>query len=351
MIELMRAGCGFCLQFLVFFVFGSVLMKTLKMKQDSSMAVILGYLLYFSIFELIVVPMTLLWVPLHAFSVCWGILLIVVWGIGTVLMRKQWAAQCLKISEVWKEHSWMLLLATAVIVFQCVVVALYQDTTADAAYYVGTVSTSVYTGTMCRYNPYTGSLLKEFEERYVFSGYPMHNAVWCELLGIHPIVQSKTVMSVMNVLVANLIIYQIGKRLFDNNKKKADMMVCFVCLLQLFTNTIYTSGTFFFTRAYEGKSLLANIAIPAVLYCSIWFWKEEERNMWIMLFLSSLSAVCFSGSSIILLAAIAAGIFPMLWQRKNVKKVIPLCICMIPEVLYFLLYYGTKTGWFVFHAS
>ncbi len=69
----------------------------------------------------------------------------------------------------------------------------------------------------------------------------------------------------MNVVTANLIIYQIGKRLFDGNRKKADLMLVFVCVLQLFCGMIYSSGTFFFTRSYEGKAILANIAIPAVL--------------------------------------------------------------------------------------
>ena len=351
MIELMRAGIGFVLQLAVFFTAGNLLMKALKMKPDTSMAVILGYLLYFSVFELVTVPMTLMWVPLKPFSAGWGIFLALVMITAVLLLKKQWSEQLRKIRSVGREHSWLLLLAAAVVALQCMIVVFYQDTTADATYYVGTVSTSVYTGTMCRYDPYTGSLLKKFQARYVFSAYPMHNAVWCELLGIHPIVQSKTVMSAMNVLTANLIIYQIGKRLFDNDKKKADLMVCFVFLLQLFTNTIYTSGTFFFTRAYEGKSLLANVAIPAVLLCSIWFWQKEEKNMWIMLFLASMSAVCFSGSSIILVAAIAAGIFPMLCMRRKFLSIIPMCLCMLPEVVYFLLYYSAKTGLFVFAAS
>lgn len=120
----------------------------------------------------------------------------------------------------------------------------YEDTTVDAAYYVGTVSTSVYTDTLGRYNPFNGAIQKAFQARYVFSAYPMHNAVWCRLLGIHPIVQAKQVMSCMNVVTANLIIYQIGKRLFDGNRKKADLMLVFVCVLQLFCGTIYSSGTF-----------------------------------------------------------------------------------------------------------
>lgn len=348
MFELIRAGIGFVLQLLVFFAMGSLLMKLLKMKQDSSMAVILGYLLYFSLFEIITVPLTLLWVPLRGFSIGWGIFLALTVVLSLVLLGRKWMEQLRGINMVWKEHSWMLFLAVAVIMLQCMIVAVYQDSTADASFYVGTVSTSVYTGTMFRYDAYTGNILKNFQSRYVFSAYPMHNAVWCELLGIHPIVESKIVMSVINVLISNLIIYQIGKRLFQDEKKKADLMVAFVCLLQLFTNTIYTSGTFLFTRAYEGKSLLANVAIPAVLYCSIWFWQKEEKALWVVLFLTSLSAVSFSGSSFILMAGIAAGIFSVICIRKQFAKLIPMCICMIPEAVYLLLYYSAQMGWIVF---
>ena len=71
----------------------------------------------------------------------------------------------------------------------------------------------------------------------------------------------------MNVVTANLIIYQIGKRLFDGNRKKADLMLVFVCVLQLFCGTIYSSGTFFLLpEATREKPILANIAIPCSSY-------------------------------------------------------------------------------------
>lgn len=73
--------------------------------------------------------------------------------------------------------------------------------------------------------------------------------------------------------------YQIGKRLFDGNRKKADLMLVFVCVLQLFCGTIYSSGTFFFTRSYEGKAILANIAIPSVLMCAVWYLQEKTAGM------------------------------------------------------------------------
>lgn len=114
----------------------------------------------------------------------------------------------------------MLLAAGTVVLLQCLIVVLYKDTTVDAAYYVGTVTTSVYTDTLGRYNPFNGAILKTFQARYIFSAYPMNNAVWCRLLGVHPIVQAKVVMSCMNVIIANLIIYQIGKRCLTETERK-----------------------------------------------------------------------------------------------------------------------------------
>ena len=43
---------------------------------------------------------------------------------------------------------------------------------------------------------------------------------WCVLLGIHPIVQSKVVMSVINMLMINLLIYQMGKSFFRGDEKE-----------------------------------------------------------------------------------------------------------------------------------
>jgi len=62
----------------------------------------------------------------------------------------------------------MLLAAVAVVLFQCLIVISYQDTTVDATYYVGTVSTSVYTNTLGRYDPFRGGILKAFQARYIF---------------------------------------------------------------------------------------------------------------------------------------------------------------------------------------
>lgn len=366
--ELGLACIGFILEFLVFYAAGSLLIRTLKIKSDSSLIFILGYLTYFAVFELVIVPMTLKWVSLTMAAYIWAGIMIMIVSAALIWSVKERMKSCSgknvvdtrstgqrknsRISEIWENHSVMILLAGTAVLLQCLIVILYKDTTVDAAYYVGTVSTSVYTDTLGRYNPYNGVILKNFQARYIFSTYPMNNAVWCRLLGIHPIVQSKLVMSCMNVVTANLIIYQIGKRLFDGSRKKADLMLIFACVLQLFCGTIYSSGTFFFTRSYEGKAILANIAIPAVLMCAIWYLQEKNnRNVWIVLFIIAVSALTFSGSAIIFPIVIAAGMAPAAVMNRKISGLLYCAVCMIPSAVYAVIFFACKIGLLTLAAS
>lgn len=351
------ACIGFVLQTMIFFAAGRLVFRVLKLKEDISLQLILGYLAYFAVFEVLFTPMTLLWVPLSTAAGIWGVVMAAtVFGAFLCIRgdRRSTPGQAVgtKAEAVWKQHSVMLLILGAVILLQCLIVIFYEDITVDAAYYVGTVSTSVYTNTLGRFDPFRGGALKNFQARYVLSAYPMNNAVWCRLLGIHPIVQAKIVMSCENVILANLVIYQIGKRLFGKNRQKADLMVLFVCVLQLFCGTIYSAGTFFFTRSYEGKAILANIIFPVVLMCALWLYEEDEnRTVWKVMFLAAVSALGFSGSAIILPAAVLAGMVPVMLRKRKFSD-LPYCIlCMVPSAAYAAVYFACKFGLLSLAAS
>lgn len=366
--ELVISVVGFVLQLAVFFCAGSLLMNFLKMKKEAMTAVIIGYLAYFAVFELLAVPMTLLLVPLKVLAAVWAVFLAAVCLFAIVRLHKQWICQLKEFfagtGKMFREHSGWLLPALAAAVLQCLIVVLYQDSTQDAAYYVGTVSTSVYTDTLGRYNPFTGQAISAFSARYVFSAFPMNNAVWCVITGLPALIQCKIVMSLINVLVANGIIWQTGRQLFGGEKKQADLMVFLVFLLNLYTGTIYTPGTFLFTRFYEGKALLANVAIPMVLLISICLFRIwstenalsprekgcmchmplEERNIWILLFLTAVSAICFSGSAIIFPAVIGAGVLPLLVIKKKPGRIFPCFVCMLPCIMYGIAFLCVKYG-------
>ena len=88
--ELCLACAGFALEFIVFYAAGIVLARILKIKGDCSLTFILGYLVYFAVFELVIVPMTLKWVSLTAAAYIWtGIMVLVICAAVICTIKKQ----------------------------------------------------------------------------------------------------------------------------------------------------------------------------------------------------------------------------------------------------------------------
>lgn len=333
----------------VFFSLGLLTEKLLGMRSVSAArSLVFGYAVHFALFECLVLPMTFLHVPLSVFSLIWGILLCAA-VLSAVLFCRGRISRRAPGVRGW-QRIWILLLVLCV-AWQITAAVLYQDTSADSAYYVGTASTSVYTNTLGRYNPYTGAALEVFPSRYIFSGYPMHNAFVSQVLGIPAIIQSKIVMTALNVLLANAAAWILGMRLFARKAEQAALFVWFVFLLNSVTGTLYTPGTFLFTRAYEGKALLANFAVLFVLYCCLRLYQEPKDNRpWILLSAGNLCAIAFSGSALFLPALVCSAALPALWKRKSPRQILWLAASLLPNILYTLAYLLTESGLLVLSA-
>lgn len=342
------------LHLLVFFSLGFLTETLLKLKNPSfPRCLVLGYVVYFALFECLVLPMTFLKVRLSVFSIIWGILLCILVLLSVILPGKKRIRQFFRFSGQLSDRQlvWSILLALC-IAFQVIAVVLYQDTSADGAYYVGTTATSVYTDTLGRYNPYTGAPLQVFPSRYIFSAYPMHNAFVSCILHIPAIIQSKTVMPALNVLAANSLYYLLGLRLFSNRKKQASLFVLFLFLLNLMTGTLYTPGTFLFTRSYEGKALLANFSAFFVLYCCLWLYQNKKTNLpWLLLFLGNICAITFSGTAIFLPILVCSAALPVLWHRRSRSQLYRLCLCLLPNIIYTLAYLAAEMNLLVLSAQ
>lgn len=334
------------LQILIFGCFGIVMLRLGKRKKyPFGLSVAVGYFGYFALFECIAFPMKIFHGSLTLLAAAWAAVAAAIALLALWCLRSREKNKKHMISAVWGEHSFWIFAVLVCVGLQCLMVVFYQDYSADSAYYVGEATTAVYTDTLSRYNPYSGFLLETFNPRYVFSCYPLHNAVICRISGIHPLIQAKTIMAAVNVIVGNMIYYQIGKALFQEKAKAADAVVCLICLIQLFSNTIYTAGTFFFTRIYEGKAILANLVAGMILYCCIRLYQDvEDRKIWLLLFVCNLASIAFSQSAMFFPAAAAAGTLPFILYRRKLKQIGWLMFSVIPNLVLIVGYFLMKTG-------
>ncbi len=333
---------------LIFTAFGTLCLKAFsKKKRNAALTLTVGYTAYFTLFELICVPMTLLQLPLSTLSytmaaVCGAAIL----GAAVCVLAEGRSGR--RRPGSWlKVHGLPGLLMIAAIGVCCMFAALYWDGSIDAGYYVGTASTAVYHNTLGTYEGYAGGLLKAFPSRYIFSAYPFHNSVVSQLLGIPAIVQMRTVMSVINVLMAALSIRLLAGELLEKEGERiADLMVCFALVAIVATgNSSYGIGRFLLARGYEGKGILAGVVFPMLAYWQVRVWKEEElRELAAGLFLCCAAAVCFAGSGIFAGAACAAVTIPKALIKRRPGYIGVFLVGILPILAYGAMLAAVRIG-------
>ena len=143
-----------------------------------------------------------------------------------------------------------------------------------------------------------------------------------------------------------ILYYQIGLLLFKGKKKNTDLFFCLILLLDFYSYTIYTAATFLFTRTYEGKSILANIIIPGMVYCFLLLWfKKDISFSKKLLFIISLSSCFFSSSPMLIVPiGLSAGLLPWIIKEKRWKDILFYLLCIIPNFIICVLYLLNTKG-------
>lgn len=340
----------------LFLAFGSLVTSRMKKcKYSFTLSVFVGMLLYYSVFQLLAVPVTLLKQPLSLLSALWGGTAAIVTVVSIILNRKLWYSEAKKLVSLPGKKKLLLCVPVVITVGLAAYVSLRQIYYLDAAYYVGNVTTSVFTNTINRYDPYTGNPLEVFAIRYLFSNYHIQDAVVCQITGIHPLVETKTIMAAVVMIVSNIVVWQICGLFYKEDTGSKVLMFTFASVISLFSVTYYitySNSSFLLLRTYEGKNVLASILAPGlVLLFGRIVQMPEQRGNWILLFLLSFAGPVLSTSSATLLpVGLSACLLPYMIWKKRAGILVPYICCVLPSVVVFGIYFLSTKGLFYIRA-
>lgn len=341
----------FLFQLFTFFAFGSFFLRLFKKNLPNfSIVLISGFLYYFIFFALFAWFCIFTFQSLSLLTYSWMGFSLIITALSAIFNFKIWMKRAFTISQTIRLHNWCFPILIISIIIQMMFVFTHIDTSADASYYVGKVTTDVYTNTLGQFDPYTGEKLLSLDSRRAIACFPEYNAVISYFFGIHPLQQAKLILPELMILLTNIIYYQIGLLLFDADRKKADGMVFFIFLLNLYSYTQYTSSTFLLTRTYEGKSILANIIIPGIIFCFLIIWKKGHILLCKLLLLGfSLSSCIFSSSSMMIVpVALTAGILPWIVKEKKWGTISWYVLYLLPNLIICVLYLLSSRGYLVY---
>lgn len=336
-------------------LWGRMLNHILKWNIQSLISLeIIGFFVYFAVFQVITLPLICLKKSLTLLSIIWIIInilvisFIVVFTIIKYLSAKSDITLKNKIlgktnyKEQWTNIEKILaIIAVCAVLFLGIYAALQYYVGWDTAYYMGTMNTSVYTDTLYQYDGNSGLKEKYIDFRYAMSSFYMNTSVVAKITGIPILGLQRFVVKPICAILFGIIFYKIGIVIFKNDKVKAlIMIICAVAVNFIFVS-IYTTSEFLIMRGYEAKGYCANVVLPATLLCLIAIWYEnEEKKYWQMLFLIGFSNVAVSMSAIMLVPAlIATMILADTIITKRWKNFLFAGICITPNICYLIIYF------------
>ncbi len=215
----------------------------------------------------------------------------------------------------------------------------------DDAYYVVQSLMTEETNTLYRIKPYTG-LSTGIDLRHSLAVFPIWIAYLARMSGMHATILAHSILPLFLIPITYWIYLEIGKRVLRKDMKKLPIFMIFICIMQLFGNvSIYTNATFFVTRTWQGKSILANLVIPAALWILLWIFdndlpdKGKRLGLWILLFMINIVAALSSTASVFLLA-LFIGIWGLVLaiHEKNIQILLRLMVTCIPLVVYGVMF-------------
>ena len=242
---------------------------------------------------------------------------------------------------------WLLFLAS--VGYQMYMAFAYASFDGDDAYYVVQSVLADQTGVLNRIRPYTG-LSTDLDIRHALATLPLWIAYVARMTGIHATIVAHTLLPLIFIPLTYYVFVQIGRKLFSDGSVKLPIFLTLVSIMQIWGNiSIYTNETFFLTRTWQGKSVLANL----ILLVELWLMLElcaREKNKerqeetgsqltyWLLLTVNHIAAAMMTSMGAFLTAmlfgitALVAAIryrsWSILWKTA---------LCCIPNVIYLAL--------------
>lgn len=338
----------------IFFLFGSVITCRVKNERISiADTLVIGFFVYFGIFQFFALPMKILLQPLSNLSIMWLVAVLIISVASFIINRKKWRC-AVKKSEIknWWPFAAVFCIGIFVQIF-IITNNIAYGSFADASYYIGDTGRSVATNTIEQYNQYTGLKRTELDPQYMLLTYTAHSSVLSYVTGIHPLIIWRQVMGSIVIILSNLLVYKIAWTLLYRKESLTILAWIFWILVSCFTYSTYTPAGFLFYRAFEGKTILAVVIIPAFLLQMIKsIFSKFQTDDFLVTLIVTIGSLPFCMSSMMLIPVVVSlfyipGMIAYKSKKACCQYISIICICVLELFGYMLI---SKGIWRIFIA-
>ncbi len=322
---------------LVFYLTGRVATVFFQKKIAFSEALILGFITFLALIEIFGCFCTVFQLRIDFFmgiTVCVSLLCIIA---GLIVIKREnrvYAGFLTKPSPV-------LILSLLLMCFLIVLSILYYRADADDAFYVGNVNLFINSAYLYPYESSMGNPLIPSSGMYRLETWEALMAVLCKAFSISASAMMHTIIIPVLLILSFCAYTFLGKRLFRTNNATY-LFYIFVILFFLVSGySVYSPGSFLFSRLWQGKAVYLHLIIPVVLGCVASCVKErcsyqsERLKLTGVLVVAVLAGVALNPTSLYIIGIlILFSMMALAWSKRDIHW---LRVAIIPEVITFML--------------
>lgn len=225
--------------------------------RNPGVTLLAGYLLMWSVFEVITIPaVILIQYDNFLFVLRWFMVAAILLSIAGILLlflrvkRKREIVRPVLLSDLVRHKTSLEVKIEWAVFFALVGFQLYMAVTrasfdGDDAYYVVQSLMAQQNGGMYKNLPYTGRS-SPLDVRHALAVFPMWVAFVSVKAELHATIVSHVVMPLLLIPLGYLVYYEIAKVLFPEKKENIPVFMIIMGMFQMFGNvSIYTNETFF----------------------------------------------------------------------------------------------------------
>ncbi|MCR5104405.1 MAG: hypothetical protein K6B68_08135 [Eubacterium sp.] len=348
MSQIIMAICCFVIYLLIYYLVGVAASKLFRLENSPVQELIYGMFFYGIIYFIYVLPMKFYLVPLDVIGKIWLVFISVLCVLILNIFRKYIAKSIENGIKSFKEHKALSLVVTiftaAQITFIEIICRLVNGF--NQVWFVGWVSTGVFNNELMTHDVASGLELSVFNNDRYLCTFLDHSAMVCKLTGMHTMVEVRTVLTAVFVLMESLVVWELAKYLGkDSDTKKLLIFFLYWAFSNLMVGSQLLPGYFTFFRTYEGKGFVMNVPIPLMM---LLLWKMYDTpEDWGLLWKSAIvlwGSMTYSLSMMFTFPFVLAGWLPFLLVKKD-KKVIKHIVAMgVVCMAFFAVFYLGRTG-------
>ena len=327
----------------IYYLVGVATAKILKLNNNPLEEIIYGAFVYGILFCVYVTPLKFKIVPVTTIGVIWAIF-VVVMCLTIVIFLRKYIVTGLKswINGLSKCRLSMLTVGAFTVVFVMFIEFFGRVPMGhNQTWFVGWPSTAVVYNELMTHDTSSGSQLQEFMNERYLSTFLDHSAVVCRLTGLHVMVEVRTVLTCIFVLMQIIVVWKMahyfGK---DDDKKSVFAFLAYWTFRNLLIGSQLLPSYYTVFRTYEGKGFVMNIPVPLLV---LLMWKmydhpEDISYLWKAV-ICLMGAMTYSFSMMFSAPFLLVSYIPLIIYKKDRRLIRNFIVLFMISGAYVAIHY------------